>query len=70
LVSQTLHCETLFSDLKSRGFNKSGLRDPALVYLWMVYLGALVMQKGWHNIIHRTDHCEISLFQLGKRWFR
>lgn len=74
--------ETLFSDLKSRGFNihKSGLRDPervsrlliaaALAYLWMVYLGALAMQKGWHKIIHRTDRCDISLFQLGKRWFR
>ena len=74
--------ETLFSDLKSRGFNvhKSGLRNPervcrlliaaALAYLWMVYLGALAMQQGWHNIIHRTDRCDISLFQLGKRWFR
>lgn len=74
--------ETLFSDLKSRGFNfhKSGLRDAervsrlliaaALAYLWMVYLGALAMQKGWHKIIHRTNRCDISLFQLGKRWFR
>jgi hypothetical protein len=74
--------ETLFSDLKSRGFNvhKSGLRDPervsrlliaaALAYLWIVYLGAPAMQKGWHNIIHRTDRCDISLFHLGKRGFR
>jgi hypothetical protein len=39
-------------------------------YLWMVYLGALAVQQGWHKIIHRTDRCDISLFQLGKRWFR
>ena len=40
-----------------------------LRYLYM-YLGALAMQKSWHKIIHRTDRCDISLFQLGKRWFR
>jgi hypothetical protein len=71
--------ETLFSDLKGRGFNlqKSGLRDPervsrlliaaALAYIWMVYLGALALQQGWNKIIHRTDRCDLSLFQLGKR---
>ena len=71
--------ETLFSDMKSRGFNlhKSGLYEPervsrlliavALAYLWTVYLGALTLQKGWNKIIHRTDRCDLSLFQLGKR---
>jgi len=71
--------ETLFSDLKGRGFNlqKSGLHDPervsrlliaaALAYIWIVYLGALALQNGWNKIIHRTDRCDLSLFQLGKR---
>jgi len=74
--------ETLFSDLKSRGFNvhKSGLYAPervsrlliatSLAYLWTVYLGALALQKGWNKIIHRTDRCDLSLFQLGKRLLR
>jgi hypothetical protein len=71
--------ETLFSDLKSRGFNlqKSGLRDPervsrliiaaALAYIWMIYLGEFAMDKGWKKIIHRKDRCDLSLFTLGIR---
>ena len=71
--------ETLFSDQKSRGFHlhKSHLADPqrlaqfmiaaALAYIWMVHLGALAMQQGWNQIIHRTDRCDLSLFQLGLR---
>jgi len=71
--------ETLFSDLKGRGFNlnKSGLRDPkrvsrlliaaALAYIWIIYLGELTLEKGWNKIIHRTDRCDLSLFQLGLR---
>lgn len=74
--------ETLFSDMKSRGFNlhKSGLSKPervsrlliavALAYIWTVYLGALALQKGWDKIIHRSDRCDLSLFQLGKRLLR
>lgn len=73
--------ETLFSDLKGRGFNlnKSGLREPervarlliavALAYVWMVYLGRLALEKGWNLLIHRTDRCDLSLFRLGLRLF-
>lgn len=69
--------ETFFSDQKSRGFHlhKSHLSDPAriahlmlaacLAYLWIVYLGALAIQTGLHRVIHRTDRCDLSLFQLG-----
>jgi hypothetical protein len=79
---QRFKIETLFSDMKSRGFNlhKSGLYKPerasrlliavALAYIWTVYLGALALQKGWNKIIHRTDRCDLSLFQLGKRLLR
>jgi hypothetical protein len=71
--------ETLFSDHKSRGFNlhKSHLTDPqrisrlmmatSLAYIWLVYLGEYAMQTPWHKIIHRSDRCDLSLFQLGRR---
>ena len=69
--------ETLFSDQKSRGFHlhKSHLSDPmrlsrlmiaaALAYLWIIFLGALAVRDDWVKIIHRTDRCDLSLFQLG-----
>lgn len=69
--------ETLFSDQKSRGFHlhKSHLSDPqrlsrlmmaaALAYLWLIFLGALAVREDWVKIIHRTDRCDLSLFQLG-----
>ncbi len=71
--------ETFFSDQKSRGFHlhKSHVSDPVrlarlmiaacLAYIWIVYLGALSIRDGWHRIIHRTDRCDLSLFQLGLR---
>lgn len=71
--------ETFFSDQKSRGFHldKSHLAEPArlarlmmatcLAYIWIVFLGALAKQTGWHTVIHRTDRCDLSLFQLGLR---
>ena len=73
------HIETFFSDQKSRGFqlHKSHLADPArlarlmiaacLAYLWLIYLGALAMRTDWRKVIHRTDRCDLSLFQLGIR---
>lgn len=69
--------ETFFSDQKSRGFHlhKSHLSDPAriarlmlaacMAYIWIVYLGALAQETGFNQIIHRTDRCDLSLFQLG-----
>ena len=71
--------ETFFSDQKSRGFNlhKSHLADPirifrlmfaaCLAYIWIVFLGASAMQDGLSKIIHRSDRCDISLFQMGLR---
>jgi len=69
--------ETFFSDEKSRGFNlhKSHLSNPqrlarlmiaaCLAYIWIVYLGVIAVRDGWVKIIHRTDRCDLSLFQLG-----
>ncbi len=69
--------ETLFSDQKRRGFaiDKSHIADPArllrvlmaacLAYIWLIYLGVQAHQHGFVPILHRTDRCDLSLFQLG-----
>jgi len=71
--------ETFFSDQKGRGFHlhKSHISEPerierlmmvsSLAYIWIIFLGVLAIQKGWHQHIHRTDRCDLSLFQLGLR---
>ena len=71
--------ETFFSDQKSRGFNlhKSHLSNPqrlaklmlaaCLAYLWIVYLGVWSIQQKLLFVVHRTDRCDLSLFQLGLR---
>jgi hypothetical protein len=71
--------ETFFSDQKTRGFhlNKSRIDDPVrlsrlmiaacLAYIWIVFLGTLSILEGWVPVIHRTDRCDLSLFQLGLR---
>ena len=72
--------ETFFSDQKSRGFHlhKSHLRDPkrvarlmiaaCLAYYWVVWLGIQVKRNGWLSQIHRTDRCDLSVFQIGLIW--
>jgi len=69
--------ETLFSDQKSRGFrlNKSYISTPdrlfrilmaaCLAYIWMIYLGVYACRHGYLPLLHRTDRCDLSLFQLG-----
>jgi len=69
--------ETLFADSKSRGFglDKSGIRHAQrmerfviavfIAYIWMIYLGVLVIQNGHLDLIARTDRFTHSLFQLG-----
>jgi hypothetical protein len=72
--------ETFFSDQKSRGFylNKSHLSDPkrlsrlmiaaCLAYIWIVFLGVQALAKRLNTFIHRTERCDLSLFQLGLRF--
>jgi hypothetical protein len=72
--------ETLFSDTKSRGFglDKSGIRHPErlarfvmavfLAYIWLIYLGALVICQGQLGLIARTDRFVNSLCQLGRAY--
>jgi hypothetical protein len=71
--------ETFFSDQKSRGFHlhKSHISEPerltrlmmaaCLAYIWMIYLGVLALHDEWRKFVHRTDRCDLSLFQLGLR---
>ena len=71
--------ETLFSDQKSRGFrvDKSHISDPerlarlliavSMAYVWMIYLGAETLMRGWVKWVHRGDRVDLSLFQLGQR---
>jgi hypothetical protein len=80
VYAKRFRIETFFSDQKSRGFHlhKSHLADPqrlsrlfiaaCLAYIWIIYLGALCHQDGWHMVIHRTNRCDLSLFQLGLRF--
>jgi hypothetical protein len=75
--SKRCRMETFFSDQKSRGFNlhKSHISDPprlarlmiaaCLAYIWIIYLGVIAKRDDWVKIIHRTDRCDLSLFQLG-----
>jgi Transposase DDE domain len=79
LYAKRFRIETFFADQKSRGFHlhQSHLSDPmrltrllmaaCLAYIWIIYLGALCEQDGWVRIIHRSDRCDLSLFQLGLR---
>ena len=71
--------ETFFSDEKSRGFNlhKSHISEPdrlarlmigaCIAHHWIVYLGRSAVQRGRLRFIHRSDRCDLSLFQLGLR---
>jgi len=36
-----------------------------LAYIWIIYLGVTAKRDGWVKVIHRTDRCDLSLFQLG-----
>jgi len=38
-----------------------------LAYIWIVYLGSICVQEGWGRVIHHSDRCDLSLFQLGLR---
>jgi hypothetical protein len=79
MYAKRFRIDTCFSDQKSRGFHlhRSHLADPTrltrllmaacFAYLWIIHLGALCEQDGWISVIHRSDRCDLSLFQLGLR---
>ena len=79
LYEKRFRIETFFSDQKSRGFHihKSHISDvqrlsrlliaACLAYIWIVYLGSVCEKDQWRPIIHRSNRCDLSLFQLGLR---
>jgi len=72
--------ETLFSDIKTKGFHlhKSHLSDlkrlgnlmiaACIGYIWLVLLGNYAFSKGLNTIFHRTKRCDLSLLQIGLRY--
>jgi hypothetical protein len=75
LYAKRFRIETCFSDQKSRGFHvhTSPLCDPkrlsrvfiaaCLASIWIVSLGSLCVKDGWGQMIHRTERCDLRLFQ-------
>ncbi len=71
--------EGMFANHKSRGFHihKSHLNHPArlarlllatsLAYLWVHEVAMFAQAQGWVTQFHRTDRCDLSLFQIGLR---
>jgi hypothetical protein len=75
--------EEMFSDHKSRGLNLEATRitDPdrlerllvavTLAYLWIMEVGALVVQQGrWRQVDNRGAERSVSLCQIGLRWLK
>jgi hypothetical protein len=71
--------ENMFANHKSRGFHihKSHLNIPdrlarlllatSLAYLWVQEVAMFAQAQGWVAQFHRTDRCDLSLFQIGLR---
>ncbi len=74
--------EGMFANHKSRGFHihKSHLANPArlarvliatsLAYLWVHAVAVFAQEQNWLTQFHRTDRCDLSLFQIGIRALR
>jgi Transposase DDE domain len=74
--------ECMFANHKSRGFHihKSHLSDPgrlarlliatSLAYLWVHVIALFAQEQNWISQFHRTDRCDLSLFQIGIRALR
>jgi hypothetical protein len=74
--------ECLFANQKSRGFHihKSHLSAPerlsrlliatSLAYLWVHAVAVFAQEQDWVGQFHRTDRCDLSLFQIGIRALR
>jgi hypothetical protein len=71
--------ECMFANHKSRGFriDKSHLAAPerlarlviatSLAYVWIHAAAGFAQAHGWVEQFHRTDRCDLGLFQIGLR---
>ena len=39
-----------------------------LAYVWIIYLGVQASHEPWRGRLHRRTRCDLSLFQLGRRF--
>jgi hypothetical protein len=74
--------ECMFANHKSPGFHihKSHLANPprlarlliatSLAYLWVHAVAVFAQEQNWLAQFHRTDRCDLSLFQIGIRALR
>jgi hypothetical protein len=74
--------EEMFGDFKSHGFDleKSRLRHflslsrltlvVALLYVWLVALGATCIKRGQRHLVDRNDRRDLSIFRIGYDMFR
>ncbi len=72
--------ETMFGDMKSRGFDLHATRlahrrriewlllGVSITYLWLVLLGSWVVKNGYRHEIDRKDRRDKSYFRLGWDW--
>jgi Transposase DDE domain len=71
--------ECMFANHKSRGFriDKSHLKAPerlarliiasSLAYVWIHAAAGFAQVQGWVEQFHRSDRCDLGLFQIGLR---
>jgi hypothetical protein len=71
--------ECMFANHKSRGFriDNSHLAAPerlgrlliatSLAYVWLHAVAGFAQAHGWVELFHRTDRCDLGLFQIGLR---
>ena len=74
--------EEMFGDFKSHGFDleKSRLGHflslsrltlvVALLYIWLVALGATTIKRGQRHLVDRKDRRDLSIFRIGYDMFR
>lgn len=74
--------EEMFGDFKSHGFDLENSRlghflslsrltlVVALLYLWLVTLGATSIKRGQRHLVDRNDRRDLSIFRIGYDMFR
>ena len=73
-------CEQVWRDFKSHGFDleatalQTGKRlerlllGMAFAMVWVLWLGAAVIRRGWRRRVDGGSRRKLSLFQIGLRW--
>lgn len=74
--------EEMFGDFKKHGFDLEStmLRDflrlsrltlaVAILYVWLISVGARTIHEGLRHLVDRTDRRDLSIFQIGMRFIQ